>query len=83
LTVAPIGVILSMEVMMSRLFKLCFALAVFMFFYVVGYAGMATIHNAFVQPEPVANTSLDMLSKWHSEQYPDATPWETCEQEAP
>ena len=51
---------------MSRLFKLCFAIAVFMFFYVVGYAGMATIHNAFVQPEPVANTSLDMLSKWHS-----------------
>ena len=68
---------------MSRLFKMCFGLAVFIFFYVVGYAGMLMIHGMFMQPEPSPDTSLEALSRWHSQQYPDATPWETCEQEAP
>lgn len=26
-------------------------------------------------------SSLEGLADWHSQQYPDATPWETCEQE--
>lgn len=67
---------------MSKLFKLCFMFVFFMIFYVVGYAGMAILHSVFSQPETVSETSLEMLSKWHSEQYQDATPWETCEQEA-
>lgn len=28
-----------------------------------------------------AESSLEGLADWHSQQYPDATPWETCEQE--
>jgi hypothetical protein len=70
-----------MEVMMSRLFKVCFALAVFVVFYFVGYAGAGIIHSSLAQPEPVSQDSLELLANWHSQQFPDATPWETCEQE--
>ena len=66
---------------MSRLFKVCFALAMFVVFYFIGYAGAGLIHSSVAQSEPVSENSLELLTNWYSQQFSDATPWETCEQE--
>lgn len=66
---------------MSRLFKACFTLVMFVAFYFIGCAGAGLIHNGVAQSEPVSENSLELLANWHSQQFPDATPWETCEQE--
>jgi hypothetical protein len=72
------------EVIMSRLFKVCFALAVVVVFYFVGYVGTRIIHAQFFQPTPTTQTiTIEELVEAYKAEYPDATPWETCEQEAP
>ena len=67
---------------MSRLFKVCFALAVVLVFYFVGYAGAGIIHTQFFQAQPTTQTiTVEELVEAYAAEYPDATPWETCEQE--
>ena len=73
-----------MEVMMTKVFKICFALAVFIAFYFIGYAATAVVHTHLFEPElPEQTLSIDELAAAFAERHPDATPWETCEQEAP
>jgi hypothetical protein len=76
-------VILLMEVMMTKVFKACFALAVFILSYFFGYATVAMVHTNFLQPgQPEQTVSFEELAKAFDEERESATPWETCEQEA-
>ena len=69
--------------MMSKLFKACFGLAIFITFYFFGYVGTALIHGSLFTPaEPEEEVaSLETLAELYSQRHPNATPWETCEQE--
>jgi hypothetical protein len=69
--------------MMTRLFKVCFALTIFITFYFFGYVGAALIHGLLRTPEePVEEVAgLETLAELYSQRHPYATPWETCEQE--
>jgi len=66
---------------MSKLFKACFGLVIFMAFYIFGYSGTALIHGTFFQPQPTQKVDIGVLAELYSQRHPDATPWETCEQE--
>jgi hypothetical protein len=66
---------------MSKLFKACFGLVIFMAFYIFGYSGTALIHGTFFQPQPTQEIDIAGLAEFYAQQHPDATPWETCEQE--
>jgi len=66
---------------MSKLFKACFGLVIFMAFYIFGYSGTALIHGTFLQPQPIQEIDIGVLAELYSQRHPDATPWETCEQE--
>lgn len=66
---------------MSKLFKACFGLAIFIAFYIFGYSGTALIHGTFFQPQPTQEIDIGVLVELYSQRHPDATPWETCEQE--
>ncbi len=69
---------------MTNVLKACFALAVFIGFYFLGYVTMLLVHTHFVRPDlPEQTLSIEELSAAFAEQHPGATPWETCEQEAP
>jgi len=75
-------VILLMEVMMTKVFKACFALAVFILSYFFGYATIAMVHTNFLQPgQPEQTLSSEELTRAFESERQDATPWETCEQE--
>jgi len=77
-------VILLMEVMMTKVFKACFTFAIFIGFYFFGYATVAMVHTHFLQPgQPEQTVSFEELIKAFESERQDATPWETCEQEAP
>tara|TARA_R100000234_G_scaffold45569_1_gene27257 strand:- start:777 stop:998 length:222 start_codon:yes stop_codon:yes gene_type:complete len=72
-----------MEVMMTKVFKLCFTLAVFIGFYFFGYVTTALVHTHFFQPDvPEQTVSFEELAKAFESERQEATPWETCEQEA-
>lgn len=53
------------------------ALLVFAIFYV----GVVGANFDCYREEPATQVSIEQLSVLHSQQFPDATPWETCEQE--
>jgi len=66
---------------MSKLFKACFGTVIFIAFYIFGYSGTALIHGTFFQPQPTQEIDIGVLAELYSQRHPDATPWETCEQE--
>ena len=69
---------------MTKVFKACFTFAIFIGFYFFGYATVAIMHTHFLQPDqPEQSVSIEELVKAFDEQHEGATPWETCEQEAP
>jgi Ca2+/H+ antiporter len=71
-----------MEVMMTKVFKVCFTLAVFIGFYFFGYVTTAVVHTHFFQPEfPEQTLSIEEMAAAFAEHHADATFWETCEQE--
>ena len=53
------------------------ALLVFTIFYV----GVSGANFDCYREEPATEVSIEQLSIAHSQQFPDASPWETCEQE--
>jgi len=71
-----------MEVMMSKVFKICFGLAMFVVFYFIGWVATATIHSYFAPADvPEQTLSIEELASAFEQQHENATPWETCEQE--
>jgi len=52
-----------------------------MAFYIFGYSGTALVHGTFFQPQPTQEIGIAGLAEFYAQQHPDATPWETCEQE--
>ena len=69
---------------MTKVFKVCFTLAVFIGFYFFGYVTTAVVHTHFFQPElPEQTLSIEEMAAAFAEHHADATFWETCEQEAP
>ena len=69
---------------MTKVFKVCFTLAVFIGFYFFGYVTTAVVHTHFFQPDvPEQTVSFKELARAFESEHQEATPWETCEQEAP
>ena len=68
---------------MTKVFKACFTFAIFIGFYFFGYTTVAMVHTHFLQSDqPEQTVSIEELVRAFDEQREDATPWETCEQEA-
>ena len=67
---------------MSKVFKICFGLAIFVVFYFIGWMETATIHSYFAPADvPEQTLSIEELAFAFEQQHENATPWETCEQE--
>ena len=69
---------------MTKVFKVCFTLAIVVGFYFFGYATTAIVHKHLLQPDlPKQTVSFEELTKAFESERQGPTPWETCEQEAP
>jgi len=67
---------------MSKVFKVCFGLAIFVVSYFIGWVTTATIHSHFaVADVPEQTLSIEELASAFEQQRESAASWETCEQE--
>lgn len=65
---------------MEKLVKICLAFLVLLVFGIF-YIGLSDVNIGSYKEESTSKLSVERLSIIHSQQFPDATPWETCEQE--
>ena len=65
---------------MTKVFKVCFTLAVFIGFYFFGYVTTAVVHTHFFQPDvPEQNVSFEELAKAFESEHQDDMQSEICE----
>tara|TARA_R100001510_G_C7635074_1_gene193377 strand:+ start:980 stop:1240 length:261 start_codon:yes stop_codon:yes gene_type:complete len=73
-------VILLMEVMMTKVFKVCFTLAIVVGFYFFGYATTAIVHEHFLLSDvPEQTVSFEELTKAFESERQDDIQSEICE----
>jgi hypothetical protein len=46
-----------------------------------GFSYVSVTALAVVETEAETGPTIESLSAWYASQHPDATPWETCEQD--
>jgi hypothetical protein len=68
---------------MDKLFNALAGAAILVASYYVGYSITMIIYTEFFQePAPTQTITIEELVRAYETEFPDTTPWETCEQEA-